>query len=310
MNTRMARGAIMMKATVLITLILSLVAGVSSYSEAQSTASLLIKWNPNPEPDIARYIIYRSLDQNLDFTAIDSVSSGTTSYIDDGVTKGTRYYYRLVAKNSSGDRSPFSNPVSGLIIGQDADIAVKNLCRVTNIDSVSSGRYNIDWSTETQTIGFVQYDFNWPLDSLSAWDDDQYSLTHAVNISGLYPRKYYLRAVAFDNAKNMTVSSYDSLVWSGGALAPLTAPEVSIYPVPFNPGMNRALTLANLPEGGSIAIFNERGLNVWGGSVPGSPMLWNGTNWQGAPVASGVYLVVIKDARGSVVEKRSIMILN
>lgn len=301
----------MVKATVLITLILSLIAGVPSHSEAQSTANFLVRWNPNPEPDIATYIIYRSLNQNNGFTAIDSVNSGTTNYTDNGLDKGTRYYYRVVAKNSSGDRSPFSNPVSGLIIGQNADIAVKNLCRVTRIDSVSGGRYDINWSTQDQTIGFVQYDRNWPLDSMSAWDDDQYGLIHAASLSGLLmPQKYYLRAVAFDNAKNMTVSSFDSLVATQENPAPLTAPEVSIYPVPFNPGMNRALTLANLPVGGSIAIFNERGLNVWGGNVPGSPMLWNGTNWQGAPVASGVYYVVIKDARGSVVENRSIMIVN
>jgi hypothetical protein len=146
---------------------------------------------------------------------------------------------------------------------------------------------------------------------MSAWDDDQYSLTHAANISGLLmPQKYYVRAVAFDNAKNMTVSSYDSLVATGENPAPLTAPALSIYPVPFNPGMNRGLTLANLPMGGSIAIFNERGLDVWSRGVnDASPMLWNGTNRQGSPVASGIYYVLIKDSRGSVVEKRPIMLV-
>jgi len=63
--------------------------------------------------------------------------------------------------------------------------------------------------------------------------------------------------------------------------------------------------------GGSVTIYNERGLDVWGTNVEGeSPLEWKGVNRQGTPVASGIYYIVIKDAQGGVVEKRPIMVVN
>lgn len=299
----------MTKATAVLILFAFSVIGFPCPATAQSSADFVVRWIPNSEPNVTTYIIYRSLSRDGGYAAIDSVGAAATSYIDDGLSFGVRYYYRVVAKNSSGDRSSFSAPVSGAIIAQDAPSNVQDLCRIIEIDSVGPARYAIDWSTQDQTIGFVQYDYNWPLDSMSAWDDDQYELSHTADIYNLSARTYYVRAVSYDSQKNMTVSAYDSLSVSGESPAPLAAPEVSIYPVPFHPGMNNGLTLTNLPLGGTLAIFNERGLEVWRSDVSAESLLWNGTNRQGAVVSSGVYYIMVKDPQGRVMETRPIILV-
>jgi len=276
---------------------------------AQDEVDYIIRWQPNPEPYVTEYIIYRSLIPDISgFVAIDSVPAGTHTYTDIGLSKGTRYYYRLVAKNgNTGDRSSFSNPVSGLAIPQDASDSMKDLCRITNIDSVYINSYDITWSTIDQTIGFVQYDTDMILDLMSEYDD-QYSTNHTRNIDSLETlQNYYVRAVSYDNNDNMTLSTVETLE-TGELPAPPTAPQLSIYPVPYHPNMG-SLNFGNLPKGGSIIVFNENGLEVWQKDIgTETSITWDGLNQQGSPVMSGVYYVIVKDARGNVTERRPIMI--
>ena len=179
---------------------------------AQTTVDFLVNWNPNPEPSVTGYVIFRSLDRDTQFSAIDSVDASTFSYLDTGVLAGTQYFYRLVAKDGSGNRSPRSNPMSGLTIAQDASEPEKDTCRITGLDRIVDGTYNISWSTLNSTIGFVQYDLDASLDSTSNWDL-QYSLIHTNHIDGLIlSQTYYVRAVSYDNDDNMIISSMDTLV--------------------------------------------------------------------------------------------------
>lgn len=278
---------------------------------AQESDSFLLTWTPNPEPDITMYIIYRSPDLNPG-VAIDSVSSDVHSYVDTDRTKGVRYYYRLVAKNEAGDRSEYSDPVSGFSIPQDGDETMQDLCRIDNKTKLNDGTYGIEFSTLDNTIGFVQYGFDdAELDSMSAWDDNDYALIHSVVLDGLLmPSTYYMRAVSYDDDNNMTISALDTLTVSGENPAPPAAPQLSIFPVPYHPGMG-SLHLNNLPQGGSVTIYNENGLEVWQQEVPSSgSVTWEGANSQSSPVMSGVYYVFTKDASGNVIDKRPIMIVH
>ena len=179
------------------------------------------------------------------------------------------------------------------------------------MDNIGSGEYDVRWSTELQTVGFVQYDLDTELDQMSSWDDDSYSVTHSVPLTGLLsPRTYYMRAVSYDNDNNMIVSALDTLVISGDEPSPVSAPTISIYPVPYNPGMG-SLTMSNLPEGGSLIVVNGNGMEIYSKDIgTETTFTWDGSNRQGSPVMSGVYYVVVKDAGGTVVERRPIMIVN
>jgi hypothetical protein len=298
--------------TTVITIASLLLLLVSVPLSAQETAEILLVWPPNPEPDVLRYIIYRSPDSiTAHFSVIDSVNSSTTTYTDSDLSKGIPYYYRIKAKNSAGDTSPFSNNVSIFSIPQNASDAIKALCRITTITDVGQGDFDITWSNDVATIGFIQYGGSGGFDNMSAWDNAAYKTTHTVRISGLpVPGIYYVRAVAYDTYKNMFISAIDTIVATPNNPAPLSAPVLSAYPVPYHPGMG-SFQINGLPPGGSATIYSETGLEVWHHDADGTGSIsWNGTNKDRSRVMSGVYYLVIKDANGAVFGKRPIMIVN
>jgi hypothetical protein len=279
---------------------------------AQETTEVLLSWPPNSEPDVLRYIIYRSPDSiTAHFVIIDSVGSSTVTYTDDNLSKETTYYYRIRAKSSTGVTSPLSNRVSIFCIPQNASDAINALCRITTITDVGLGNYDITWSNDVATIGFIQYGGTGGFDNMSAWDNATYKTTHTVRISGLAsPGTYYVRATAYDNYKNMFISAIDTIVARPDNPAPLSTPVLSAYPVPYHPGVG-SFQINGLPMGGSATIYSETGLEVWHHEAGETDsMSWNGTNNDGSRVMSGVYYLVIKDANGAVFDKRPIMIVN
>jgi len=285
---------------------------VSGSLAAQEPTEVLLSWPPNPEPDVLRYIIYRSPDTvRTHFVAIDSVGSSTVKYTDGSISKGIVYYYEIKAKSSTGATSPFSNYVSIFAIPQNANSTIQQLCRITAITSVGNHNYDITWSNSLPTIGFVQYGGSAGFDSMSVWDNATYQTTHTVRIYGLStPGTYFARAAAYDSHKNMFVSAVDTFVVTPNNPAPLSTPVLSAYPVPYNPGM-KSFQIDNLPKGGSAAIYSETGLEVWHHEAGEEVSItWNGTNRDGSRVMSGVYYLVVKDANGKVYDKRPIMIVN
>jgi hypothetical protein len=279
---------------------------------AQETTEVLLSWPPNPEPDVLRYIIYRSPDTvTAHFVIIDSVGSSTVTYTDVNLSKATTYYYRITAKSSTGATSPLSNRVSIFCIPQNASDAVKALCRITTITDIGQGSFDISWSNTAATIGFVQYGGSGDFDNTSAWDNAAYKTTHTARISGLpIPGTYYVRAVAYDIYKNMFISAIDTIVATPNNPAPLSTPVLSAYPVPYHPGVG-SFQINGLPPGGSATVYSETGLEVWHHEAGETDsMSWNGTNNDGSRVMSGVYYLVIKDANGAVFDKRPIMIVN
>ncbi len=280
---------------------------------AQEATSYLITWTANPEPNISGYVIYRSTNSNPDllsaYAAIDSVNASTLTYVDNNVVKGTRYYYRLVAKSSAGGRSPLSKAVSGKTIVQNASSTEKNNCKITTKTRLTLSSYNIGWSTLARTTGFVQYDRDATLDSMSTWLTLR-ALTHTSLIDHLLvPQLYTMRAVAYDSLDNMTISATDTMTTYHDAPAPVSSPTPSIFPVPYHPSAG-LMNLNALPLGGSVSIVNGAGVEVFNLDVgTESERTWNGTNKQGSAVASGVYYAIVKDARGKVVDRRSLMIV-
>lgn len=277
---------------------------------AQSTTSYLISWAPNPEPEAAGYIIYRSLSANTGFEVIDSVNVSTTTYIDSDLQKGTFYYYRLKAKDAEGNRGLFSNLVSGMTIPQDPDAGMNDLCEITDIQPAVGTGLDIDWHTLTPTIGFVQYDNDaTSLDSMTAWDDSNDQNHTSTTGELIAPATYYLRAVSYDDDA-MIVSAIDTFVFTGENPTPLSAPALSIFPVPYHPGTG-GLSMMNLPENGRVTIYDGNGLEVWQKDVgTQTEIAWNGENRNGSQVTSGVYYVVTTDDGGAVYDKRPIMIVN
>ncbi len=278
---------------------------------AAQTASYMIDWVPNPEPEVAGYVIYRSLSATVGFQVVDSVDVSTTTYVDTDLQKGTFYFYRLKAKDADGNRGLFSNLVSGMTIPQNADGSTNSLCEITDIQPAGQDGLDVDWQTQVPTIGFVQYDRDATLDSMTTWDDASYEPDHASTTGQLLaPATYFLRAVSYDNSNNMIVSAVDTFVFTGENPTPLSSPALSIFPVPYNPGAG-GMSMMNLPENGRVTIYDGNGSEVWQKEIgPQTAMNWDGENMNGSQVMSGVYYVITTDSGGNVFDKRPIMIVN
>ncbi|MBN1479392.1 T9SS type A sorting domain-containing protein [candidate division KSB1 bacterium] len=82
-----------------------------------------ISWSPNPEPDVKYYHIYRASSISSE-TNIAQVSSANSVYMDYDIALGHIYYYRIVAVDSAGNSSTFSDPVTII-----ADIASNSLAQ-------------------------------------------------------------------------------------------------------------------------------------------------------------------------------------
>lgn len=72
----------------------------------------------SPGSGLDAYVIYRGQSPNPT-TAIAAVPAPSTTYEDTGLTNGTTYYYRVVARDNAGNASGYSNEVTATPVGDD-----------------------------------------------------------------------------------------------------------------------------------------------------------------------------------------------
>ncbi|WP_160118593.1 FG-GAP-like repeat-containing protein [Chryseotalea sanaruensis] len=73
---------------------------------AFSSTEVEISWTPTAFE--TSFVVERSTVSGSGFTQIAEVNYPTSSHIDNTVTPGTTYFYRIIARNSTGDSSPSS----------------------------------------------------------------------------------------------------------------------------------------------------------------------------------------------------------
>jgi uncharacterized repeat protein (TIGR01451 family) len=102
-----------------------------------SPGSILLRWARPPDSDLLGYDIHRSTNLNGPYQKVNAyLGEGSATYEDRGLAPLTRYYYRIVARDSSINASAFSNAFSGstnpplatawpLEVGQQASSSLK-----------------------------------------------------------------------------------------------------------------------------------------------------------------------------------------
>ncbi len=81
---------------------------------------LMVYWQKNAEPDVAKYHLYRSQDGNFDlkakpFATVPATHYFLQTYRDESVVPETAYYYQVFAEDTAGNtqtRSPFTRAVT------------------------------------------------------------------------------------------------------------------------------------------------------------------------------------------------------
>ncbi|MCP9493708.1 MAG: hypothetical protein MSG64_04540 [Pyrinomonadaceae bacterium MAG19_C2-C3] len=88
-----------------------------SVSIAAAPNRLTLFYPANPEIDVTGYLIFRATDDKLppeQWTPLTDEPLNRTSYQDERVESGTRYFYFVVAVDAAGNRSPPSETVSDI----------------------------------------------------------------------------------------------------------------------------------------------------------------------------------------------------
>lgn len=74
--------------------------------------------------------------------------------------------------------------------------------------------------------------------------------------------------------------------------------EIVAYPNPVRPGYTGNITIRGLAHDAFVKITDVAGNLVYETKAPGGVATWNGTNFNGKPVASGIYLVLMSNSEG------------
>ena len=86
-------------------------------------------------------------------------------------------------------------------------------------------------------------------------------------------------------------------------------PEAAISPNPERPGYEGPIFVQGCPEGAVVKFTDVTGALVYETQSNGGTARWNGTNLSGQPAASGVYLVYITDALGTVTSQGKVLLI-
>ncbi|MBU0695217.1 MAG: T9SS type A sorting domain-containing protein [Bacteroidetes bacterium] len=75
--------------------------------------------------------------------------------------------------------------------------------------------------------------------------------------------------------------------------------KITVYPNPVRPGFNGTIGIKGLSKNSRVKITNINGDLVYQTTANGGEAIWNGKNFSGDSVSSGVYLVLIVNEDGS-----------
>ncbi|HQK23276.1 MAG TPA: hypothetical protein PLM66_10355 [Candidatus Latescibacteria bacterium] len=115
-------------------------------------ASISVSWSANPEADFAEYWVFRSVTTPAPYvgTPVAIVPKGTTSFDDTTVAVGTRYYYRVIAVDKGGLKSPGSQSTEV----SDVALPPATLAAPGNNATTASLTPEFRWVAVPQAVGY------------------------------------------------------------------------------------------------------------------------------------------------------------
>lgn len=89
------------------------------------TGAVTLTWAANTEPDLLGYRVYRSTSATVGFSSITTGAPlGATTFTDNGLAAGTRYYYAVRAEDDLGNQSRSSTIVSAVPSAASAPVTL------------------------------------------------------------------------------------------------------------------------------------------------------------------------------------------
>ena len=248
---------------------------------------LKIQWDPNPEPDVIWYYIYRDAGANI-FVLLDSVRHPTTVYYDYTVETSQQYSYKIQAKNASGQVSGFSEVKWGIIQPTPMQITV-----------ISGDSLRIEWTTPQPYQTQLVYDTQYPPEQYTPLQSDPVT-NHSVLLTNLQTEiPYYISGLALDAQGNVVATQDTSFFIKGDSvIVPVDSlPETPIIAFP-NPVRQEhgGVYFDGIEAGMTVFVFNLVGEMIWSSKgTDNKRLFWNVRTTSGEMISSGIYIYVVKD---------------
>ena len=166
------------------------------------------------------YVILRSSEGSSELVAVDTVSAGTTEYVDAGLEAAAVYSYALMAVDGSGNGSALTSPVSA---------TTRGLAPPSGLSAVSGiGRITVSWagSGEADLVGYNLYRSerpDEPFERLPGTEGTPFTTgrTSYVDTSVVVGRPYYYKVQSVGGTHRSELSVFVD----GEALADEVSPE-------------------------------------------------------------------------------------
>jgi|GEM_PF-6489094 len=257
-----------------------------------------------PEDSIAQYTVYRSGSAQGPVSLIGQVSASphkdTLSFSDTSVNKGTSYFYSIRAVNREGIESDPSEatqiafPVLSLpdTLRPDAASRATSIALSEAIDPLrgsvplsvalkDSSRFTMAFDLATRTLSFR---------SRSGRADTGAVIARAEYFGKFGDKDTLLVIVAASQTSSLRPAGEDR------------AAEIA-FPA-FHSPRSGPMAIRNLPGPGRLEILTALGSRLYSHNLlsPRPVLLWNGRDNEGRPLRPGRYLLVVRDAAGSIRE--------
>ncbi len=109
--------------------ILAILAFAAAIAPGQAASSVTLAWDPNPEPDIAGYMLYYGTASGI-YTQTNDVGNAAT-YTVSNLTPGVTYFFAVTAYDTNRVESDFSNEISYTVPGSNSPPAISIILNQT-----------------------------------------------------------------------------------------------------------------------------------------------------------------------------------
>jgi penicillin-binding protein 1A len=178
--------------------------------DGDNVKSIKLMWTHSALNTDMLFHIYRSTQPNIipgQAVSVAKVNVGSTSWQDNDIVPGSKYYYMIVAQNPhTGEQSPPSNAIevfAGKTDKQDIKLKAPILRGEAHIEG-NKATVKLDWTKASETRPVVYFVFRSDTPNFEAGPENQIAANQSITAtywtdSGLPKGKtYYYRVIAFD----------------------------------------------------------------------------------------------------------------
>lgn len=273
----------------------------SNFTATAGDGNVSLSWNANTETDLHSYHLFKGTVDGGIVTYFFSVGKNTISYIDNNVTNGTTYYYKIKAGDTSDNQSSISAQVSA------TPTAPPPATPTITSTSVFQGGVKLEWTQNTEPDLANYYIYRSKISGFTPSSANKIatvnkSLTEYNDIINVESYQvYYYKVSAIDNSGNESGYSNQATATTLNILNDNSTTEFALYqnvPNPFNPITVIEFSIPNDTDV-NIIIYDLMGNEVKTLINEFKPVgqyqvNWDGNDNSGQSVSGGIYFYQIQ----------------